>query len=453
MKQIIAIIILSTFSFSGQAQLQSMVIDKIIARVGGEYILLSDVEKQFSYLQQTQKDLEESAKCGVLESIIAQKLMVNQAKLDSIIVGDTEVEASLDFRIQSILSQMGDNEEFFEDYYGQTVNEVKEWMRDDLRNQLLSERMQSSIIDQVLIRPEEVVEFFESIPKDSLPLLNAEVEIAEIVMKPEASQASKDKSYELLLNIRNQITNDSADFAELAKKYSDDLGSGAKGGELGSAKRGSYVPEFEAAAYSLANGEISEIVESDFGYHLIQLNERRGNVIDARHILIKPEVTTADNDKTKNFLDSLRAVIESDSLDFGKMVKKHSDKNVESYSNNGRMTNPASGTTFFSTNDLPPEIYFGIENLDINDISNPIEYQDNGGELRYRIVQLQTETRPHIANLKEDYSKLQKFAIESKKNDYFNDWIVSKLSDTYITVDDKYSTCANIGDWIKAGAQ
>ena len=267
MKQIIAIIILSAFSFSGQAQLQSMIIDKIIARVGGEYILLSDVEKQFSYLQQTQKDLDETAKCGVLEGIIAQKLMVNQAKLDSIIVGDAEVEASLDFRIQSILSQMGDNEEFFEDYYGQTVNEVKEWMRDDLRNQLLSERMQSSIIDQVLIRPEEVVEFFESIPTDSLPLLNAEVEIAEIVMKPEASQASKDESYELLLNIRNQITNDSADFAELAKKYSDDLGSGSQGGELGSAKRGSYVPEFEAAAYSLENGEISEIVESDFGYH------------------------------------------------------------------------------------------------------------------------------------------------------------------------------------------
>ncbi len=453
MRYTIAIIFLLIANFAAKAQLQGKIIDKIVAKVGGEYILLSDVEKQYAYAKQAQPSLEPSYKCDVLENIIAQKIMVHQAKLDSIELGDDEVEAQLEYRIENILNQMGNNEAFFVEYYGQTVNEVREWMRDDLRQQLLSEKMQKQIINEVNIRPEEVVEFFKSIPKDSLPLLNAEVELAEIVMKPEASQASKDKSYEFLLDLRRQIVNDSADFATLAKKYSDDLGSGAKGGELGSQKRGNFVQEFEAVAYTLENGELSEIVESEFGYHLIQLNERRGNVINSRHILIIPEVTDEDRNKTKLFLDSLRVLIESDSLKFNDAVKKYSNKKVESYTNNGRMTNPATGSTFYSTNELPPEIYFGIEELNVNEISAPIEYQDRGGDIMFRIVQLQSKTKPHIANLKQDYSKLQNFAVESKKNEYFNEWIISKLNSTFMEIDPKYQTCPNISAWIEAKAQ
>lgn len=453
MKRIIAAILFVTMVSGLQAQLQSRIIDKIVAKVGSEYILLSDVEKQFSYLKQNQPDADDSFKCDVLENIIAQKIMVHQAKLDSVEVSDQEVEAQLDFRVENILSQMGNNEEFFEEYYGQTVNEVKEWMREDLKSQILSERMQSTIINEVNIRPEEVVEFFESIPKDSLPLLNAEVELAEIVLKPDASQESKDRSYEQLLNIRSQILNDSADFAELAQKFSDDLGSGAKGGELGWTKRGAFVPEFEAVAYTLENGGMSELVESDYGYHLIQLNERRGNTINSRHILITPEVTDEDIERTKEFLDSLRLVVESDSISFSELVKLHSEKKEESYNNGGRMTNPQSGTTFFNTSDLPPEIYFGIEGLVVGDVSAPIEFQDRAGDTKFRIVQLQSQTRPHIANLKEDYSRLREFAVESKKNEYFNDWIVSRLNDTFMEIDEKYQACPNISEWIQVKAQ
>lgn len=453
MKHIIAIIFFAGLANVGQAQLQSRIIDKIVAKVGSEYILLSDVEKQYSYMKQSQPEINDEYKCDVLENIIAQKIMVNQAKLDSVEVGDDEVEAQLEFRVAGILTQMGNSEEFFEEYYGQSVNEVKEWMREDLRSQILAERMQSQIINEVIIRPEEVVEFFESIPKDSLPLLNAEVELAEIVLKPEASQESKDRSYELLLNIRSQILNDSADFAELAKKYSDDLGSGAKGGELGWTKRGAFVPQFEAVAYTLENGEISELVESEYGYHLIQLIERRGNSINSRHILVTPEVTDEDIERTRTFLDSIRTLVEADSVDYADMVKIHSNKKEESYNNSGRMTNPESGTTFFSTSDLPPEIYFAIEGLEVGDISAPIEFQTRTGDANFRLVQLQSKTRPHIANLKEDYSRLRAFAIESKKNDYFNDWIVSKLNNTYMVIDEKYHSCVNIYNWIEAKSQ
>lgn len=452
MKYIATLFIILLFSISGYSQLQSQIIDKVIAKVGSEYILLSDVEKQLAYLKTTQKDVDETYKCDVLENIIASKIMVVQAKLDSIEVPDSEVEAQLGYRIDNILSQMGNSEEFFQEYYGQSVNEVKEWMREDLKNQILAERMQGKIINEVNIRPQEVVDFFNSIPVDSLPLLNAEVELAEIIIKPEANERVKDEAYEFLLDLRKQIVNDSADFAALAKKHSDDFGSGTQGGDLGWQKRGGFVPEFEAAAYNLENGEISEVVESPFGYHLIQLLERRGNTIHSRHILIKPEVSASDEERTAAFLDSIRILIEADSMSFADAVKKHSDKNAESYNNSGRMTNPANGTTFYSTNDLPPEIYFAIEELEIGQISAPIEFQDRTGETQYRIVQLQSKTRPHIANLKEDYNRLRTFAIESKKNEYFNDWIESKLYTTYMVVDPMFQDCPNISSWTKKSA-
>lgn len=453
MKYFILMISALLLSLTANAQMKSMVIDKVVAKVGSEYILLSDVEKQYSYIKQSNPSAEPASKCEVIESIIAQKIMVNQAKLDSIIVADDEVEAQLDFKIENILGQMGNNEEFFEEYYGQTVSEVKDWMREDLRNQILSERMQSQIINEVNIRPEEVVEFYESIPKDSIPLLNAEVELAEIVIAPEASDESKDKSYAKLLDIRKQIVSDSADFAELAKQFSDDLGSGSKGGELGWTKRGSFVPEFEAVAYNLEKGEVSELVESPFGYHLIQLQDRRGNLINTRHILITPEVTDEDIERTRLFLDSLGTAIEADSISFEAAVKKYSNDKIESYNNNGRMTNPASGSTFYSTNDLPPEIYFAIEGLQVGEISAPIEFQDRRGEPMYRITLIQSLTKPHIANLQQDYSRLRKFAIESKKNEYFNEWIISKLNNTYMEVDGTYNTCENIDEWLSSKDQ
>jgi len=451
MRVITAIAFFLAATITCQAQLKSMVIDKVVAKVGSEYVLLSDVEKQFSYLKQSNPAATTpDSKCQVLESIIAQKIMVNQAKLDSIEVGDDEVEAQLEFRIENILTQMGNNSEFFEEYYGQTVDEVKEWMREDLRSQILAERMQAQIINSVNIRPEEVRDFYESIPKDSIPLLNAEVELAEIVIKPDASQASKDASYERLLELRQSIVSDSADFAELALQYSDDLGSGSKGGDLGWTKRGSFVPEFEAVAYNLEKDEISEIVESEFGYHLIQLLDRRGNLIKTRHILITPEVTDEDIERTKKFLDSIGNLVALDSMGFGAAVKQHSNEQVESYNNNGRMTNPQTNTTFYGTNELPPEIYFAIEELEVGDISAPIEFQDRRGDAMFRIVLLESQTKPHIANLKQDYSRLKKFAIESKKNEYFNEWIVSKLASTYMVIDEGYNSCENVSSWMSS---
>jgi len=210
---------------------------------------------------------------------------------------------------------MGGDTDQFESYYGQTIPQAREGMRNELKNQLLSERMRSQVINEIVVTPSEVKAFFSKIPKDSLPYFQSEVEIREIVMKPEVSKAEKEKARTFLEELKQRIQ-DGEDFAELAMKHSDDPGSGRAGGDLGMTKRGSFVPEFEAAAYNLEKDELSEIVESEFGFHLIQLIERRGNSIHTRHILIKPEVMESDLELTRSRLDSVAQVLSKDSFPF-----------------------------------------------------------------------------------------------------------------------------------------
>lgn len=428
---------------------EAKLIDKVIAQVGSELILLSDVENEYNYMASAQQIKDENIKCMVLEQIMASKILVTQAKLDSLEATDEEVEAQLDARMDQILRQMGGDESMFENYYGKSVNEMKNIYREDIRSKILTDKMQAQLISNIQITPSEVVTFFNSIPTDSLPYFNSEVEVGEILFKPTVNETEKQKAREKLEDIRRQIVEEGADFAELAKKYSDDFGSGRQGGELGWQKRGTFVPEFEAAAYSLKKGEYSDIVESEFGFHLIQLEERRGNTIKARHILIKPEITDADIEKAREKLDSIRSLIVVDSMKFITAVKLFSDENATSYHNNGRMTNPVNQSTFFETKDLTPEVYFAIEDLEVGDVSEVLEIAGPTGETQFQLIKLISKTRPHRASLKEDYSKIQNFAKESKKNEYINKWLTRKIKNNYIYIDPLFiDKCPNFDKWI-----
>ncbi|HMQ46656.1 MAG TPA: peptidylprolyl isomerase [Saprospiraceae bacterium] len=424
---------------------QREVIDKVVAIIGGELVLLSEVEEQFALMEAQNGNLPKDARCVIVDQLMANKLLLNQSKLDSIEVSDAEVEDQLDARIERILSFMNNDVTQFEDYYGQSINEVKEQFREDLRNQLLIERMRGQVISSVTVTPSEVKAFFESIPRDSLPYFNSEVEVGEIVFKPIVNLEERQKAVKLLEDLKQQVEA-GADFAELAAKHSDD-GSARAGGDLGWAKRGRYVPEFEAEAFKLEPNEISPVVESEFGFHIIQMMERRGNSIRVRHILIKPEITDTDLDLAKAHLDSVRQLILLDSMSFSQAVKQFSDKNVQSYNNDGRMVNPATGNTFFETGDLEPDIYFTIDTMEVKGISAPFEFRDPTGEIYYRIVQLQSRTAPHKANLKQDYSKIQQAAIDSKKNEFISDWITKKVESTYIKLDLMYGDCPNLEKW------
>ena len=426
------------------------ILDRIVAKVGDEPILQSDLEQQMAYESERKGVLPENAYCFILEQMLGQKLLVNQSKLDSIIVSDEEVNQQLNSRIEYILNLMNNDFRQFEEYYGKTVSEVRREMRSELRDQLLAERMQQKVIENTEITPSEVREFFNKIPTDSLPYFNAEVEIGEILYNPITNPEQKQKAREQLEAIRKRIIDDGESFESLATTFSDDLGSARVGGDLGLQRRGTFVPEFEAVAFNLEVDEISPIIETEFGYHIIQLLERRGNLIHVRHILVKPEVTEEDLKKAERKLREIRDMIEKDSISFEYAVKEYSDKNAQSYNNSGRMINPITGNTFFETGDLDPDIFFAIDTLEVGQISNPIQFRRPSGDVAYRIVQLQSRTDPHRADLRKDYTKIKNAAIDERKSEYLNVWLEDKIDSTFIEIEPSFlQSCKNLIRWSK----
>ncbi len=433
--------------FTNMAQAQDpVVLDKIVAQVGGEIILYSDLTEQIE-LAKSQGYTQENMECAFLDQLLSQKLMLNQSKIDSVEVTPEEVENQLDARIERILTYMGGDVSQFEEYYGQSINDVKKQFRQDLTEQLLAERMQQNILFDVNITPKEVTEFFATIPKDSLPYFNSEVELGEIVYYPEVNPIEEKRAFDLATELRRRIIEDGEPFEELAAKYSQDPGSGRAGGDLGWAKRGSYVPEFEAAAYNLEKDEITEPIKTEFGYHIIQHLDRRGNSIHLRHILISPEITEDDINLAEKKLDSIKMLIENDSISFAFAVNKYSSDKEQSYNNSGNMVNPKSGNTFFEIGDLDPDIYFAIDTLKLNKISAPIRFTNPRGKVAFRLIKLYSRTNPHVANLNSDYSKIKAAALESKKGEYVEKWVIDHVNTTLFEIEEEMMSCEGIKKW------
>ena len=443
-----ALLLLSAPVFS---QNERAIIDKVVATVGGEVILLSEVQEQLAYLKQQDPNLPPDHVCVAMQNLLAQKLLVNQAKIDSIPLKDEEVENQLEARVERLRVYFNQDEKAIEEYYGQTVNEIKDQMRNDMRSQLLAERMQGEITGKATVSPLEVQAFFNKIPKDSLPYFNSEVEVRELVYNPPVNAEEKTKAREFLEDLRRRIVEGGESFADLAKKHSADPGSGSKGGDLGWQKRGTFVAEFEAAVYKLDPNQISPLIETEFGFHMIQLLERRGNLVHARHILIKPEITDKDLEMAEAKLDSIRQLITSGEMTFTIAVKQFGDKNVASYNNDGRVANPRTGNTFFEVADLDTNIFFAIDGISPGEVTEPIPYRAPDGTRRFRLVQLQSRSKPHKADLKQDYNKIQAAALEQKKGDYLEKWVLEKLRSTYMTIGDPFDTCPNLQEMIKAG--
>jgi peptidyl-prolyl cis-trans isomerase SurA len=426
---------------------QKQVIDKVICEVGNEVILLSDLAEQIKLIESRQGPSKPEDKCFLLENMMVSKLLVNQAFIDSVVISDEELATQLDARIERILESMGNDVTQFEAYYGKTTKEVREDFSEDLKNQLIAEKMRSTLMEDITVTPTEVKEFYQHIPKDSLPYLSSEVEVSEIVIHPVANDSSKARSRAKLEKIQARLKAGEK-FEDLASTFSDDPGSARNGGDLGWAKRGSFVPEFEAAAYSLEPSQYSDIIESDFGYHLIQMLEHRGNTIHTRHILIKPEIQEQDFELVKQKLIHARALILKDSLTFSRAVKLYGDKKEQSFSNDGRITNPKSGDTFFEIKDLEPGVYFTLDSMKIKGISSPVELTSATGEKYYKILYLNSRTDPHQANLKQDYAKFQSLAKESKKNDILVKWLETHVADTYVRIDPLFLSCPNLVQWV-----
>ncbi|MEM7102220.1 MAG: peptidylprolyl isomerase [Bacteroidota bacterium] len=426
---------------------QPKVVDKVISVIGDKVVLHSDIEEQVAYFEAQQGAIPPDARCYVLDQMMTQQLLLVQADRDSVVVEDAEVNQQVEARISHILSLMRGDEEQFEAYYGMSVSEVRDKFREDMRNQLLTQRMQAQIVEHVNVTPSEVVEYFNKIPIDSLPYFNSEVEIAELVLKPKVNEEELAKAEAKITNLRRRIVEDREDFATLAEQYSDDTGSRATGGDLGWVKRGELVPEFEAAVFRLSKNEFSKPVRTEYGYHLIQLLERRGNSVNARHILVRPEITDNDKQLVLAQMDTIRNLVLTDSLTFIQAVRKYSE-DEQSKNNAGRMMNPQTGVSLFEIGDLPPEVYFAIDTMSIGDVSGPVEFDDFSGDPTYRLLLLQSRTEPHQANLQDDYDKIQNAALEEKKVMYLSEWISKRTGQTYVFVDPFYTECFLLDKWL-----
>ncbi len=452
MKKILLVLIaITNIMHLGFTQSSEQTIDKVIAKVGSEIILYSDWKEQTSYIKEKQAYNEKLDDCAILENILIQKFMVHQAKLDSIEVNDEDVENQLNSRLEQILQYMGNDNQKFEEYYGQTVAEVRKRFREDLKSQMLTEKLQNKIVGNIVVTPNETETFYKSIPKDSVPYFSSEVEIAEIVLKPTPNSVEIEKAKEKLRTIIKKIRNGES-FEKLAGIYSDDPGSSKQGGNLGWMKRGTLVPEFEAVAYKLQKDSISDIVETEYGYHIIQLIARRGNNINTRHILVKPEFTEDDYNKCRKTLEEVKSKIIRDSLPFETMVRKYSDPKSETYNFGGQVVNPKTGNSYFEIADLEPDIYFAIDALKVGEISNIVESRDQEGKKIFRIFKLISRSVPHKANLLQDYAKIQTATKEMKKNAIFRDWLNLHVPKVYSDVDQEIvAGCPNLEIWTLKG--
>lgn len=432
-----------TVAFSQEQE--EMVIDQVVAVVGRSIILESDLQNQYLNYRM-QGGISGSAsdiKCRILEDVLFQKLMVTQAEVDSIEVSEIQVEADLDRRLSGFIQQFGSQEKM-EDYYGKTMTEIKKELHNIVHEQMLAQQVQSGIVGGVDVTPSEIRSFFKSIHEDSIPLIKTEYVIAEIVKNPPISIEEKLRVKEQLNDIRKRIL-DGSSFSTLAIMYSQDPGSAKKGGELGFYGRGQLYPEFEAVAFKLKEGEISNALETEAGYHIIQMIERKGDYINVRHILLTPKVSPRDLAVAKHQLDSVATLIRSDSITFSEAVVQFSES--ENVNNGGIIINPYTMSTTFEAEQLDPQVSFVIEKMAVGEISNPVPMKTEEKSDAYRILLLKSKTQPHKANLVDDYTRIREWALQDKQMKTMGKWIENKAKDTYVRIIDEYKSCEFDHNW------
>ncbi len=424
---------------------QPKVIDQVVAVVANYSILQSDIENQYLQLrQQGGLKSESTQKCQILESILFQKLMLNQAEIDSITVSDDQVETELDRKLRYYIQQFGSEEKFVE-FYKKPIIEFKEEFREIVRDQKKIEQVQYNITKDIKITPSEVKKFFNNIPADSLPLVNSEVEVGQIIKNPPVSLEEKQRIKEKLTGLRERILK-GEDFSTLAVLYSEDPGSARKGGELGFVGRGELYPEFEAIAFNLKKNEVSDILETKAGFHIIQMIQRKGDNINVRHILLQPKVSPEDLTEASRILEKVKNKIQTEGLAFDKAALEFSDD--PSKNNGGLMVNPNTGSTRFEMDEIEPAISFAIDKLKVGEVSAPLIMRTEEGKQAYRIIYLKIRTQPHRANMQEDYDRIQQWAKDDKNADVIQKWIKEKVKQTYVNIIPEYNTCVFENKWM-----
>ena len=417
---------------------QPVLADGVVAVVGNEIILQFDVSIMKETLKREGQDRSE---CEVLNELILEKLLVHHAAIDSVVVDDAEIDDNISRRLEQLIAQIG-SERRLTEYYKKSVVEIKEEMRPLMRNQLTAQRMQSTITENVKVTPVEVENVIRGLPLDSLPLIGTEVELAQIIINPKVSAKSEQEAIERLDQLRTRILNGSS-FATMAILYSEDPGSNRNGGEYKGIKRGQFVTEFDAVSYNLEVGEISKPFKTEFGYHIVQLQAKRGEELDLRHILVKPKLEQKDLDIAQGRLDSIRTAIKAGTLSFEAAADRFSE-DEETKLNGGIMLNPNTMDVTFNLDQLDRGIFYAIQNLEVDELSEASLVRDPQGKEYFRLIHLRNKIDPHRANLKQDLALLKQYVENQRRQQTMDAWVARKKAETALKVNGSYADCAGI---------
>jgi peptidyl-prolyl cis-trans isomerase SurA len=418
---------------------QDKVVDQIVAIVGSNPILKSDIEAQAIQRQAEGQTTEGDLKCEILESLLEQKLLLAEAELDTnIVVTDNQINSNMDRRMSYFIENIGSEKEV-ETYFKKSINQLKSEMGEMIKEQLKTEQMQQTITKNVTSTPSEVRNYFRQQPKDQIPMIGSQMEYAQITILPVITEQEDLEVKSKLRDFKRRVEA-GENFATLAVMYSEDPGSARNGGEMDYVGRGMLDPAFATEAFNLKVGTVSKVVKSEYGYHIIQLLDRRGEKIKCRHILIRPKIDPLELDKSKNRIDSLASFIEKKSISWEQAAYLYSsDKSTRN--NGGLVTSQQTGSSKFLMEELDPAVSKVITDLKVGEVSVPFLAMDDKQRQVYKMVKLLSRSNAHPANLQEDYQFLSEIFIDKKKEKIYREWIAKQQAKTYIHIDDLYSNC------------
>jgi len=431
---------------------QKNIVDEVIWVVGDESILRSEVEKQRIDAQNYGKPIEGDPDCVIPEQIAIQKLYLHQAALDSVVVSETTVMNQVEKQLNFYISQIGSKEKV-EEYFHKTIPNLREELRDMIRDQQVSQQMQQKLVGDIKSTPAEVRRFYNELPQDSIPTVPSQVELQIISFQPPVAITELNRIKDRLRDFTDRISSGTTDFSVLARLYSEDTESAKRGGELGFMGRGQLVPEFAQVAFNLTDPKkVSRIVQTEFGYHIIQFIEKRGDQINCRHILLKPRVSVDEKEKAIHSLDSISNLIREDKLTFEHAVMNFSqDKNTVMNAGLMLQQKDYAPTSKFEYQDLPPEVAKVVYEMHVGEVSKPFSMTDKTTNKDViAIVKVKSKLDNHKANLLDDYQMLRAFYEGKKKQEFLNNWIIKKQKETYISIDPAWQNCKfQYPGWIK----
>ena len=420
----------------------------VTAVVGNYVVLDSDIDKSYVELKQQGVSIEGITRCQLLGKLMEDKLYAHQAKLDSILVPDVEINGRIDQQIQFMVSELGSEEKVAQYYRKDDISELRKELFEVNKTIELARLMQQKVVENVEITPEEVREFFFTIPEDERPTFSAEVEVAQIIVEPEVTAEAEQAVIGRLNEFRRDIIENGVSFASKAVLYSQD-GSKTKGGLIpGIRKNSPYAKEFKDVAFSLLEGEVSEPFETEFGYHILTVDKIRGQEIDVRHIILFPEVTQATIDKARTKIDSIRTQIVDGNLTFAEAAQQFSDQ-TETRNNGGQLVNPVSFDTRFDLTKMDPTLSAQVYNLKEGEVSRVFTDRDYTGKSKFKILTITKRFDEHKADYVKDYEKIQELALKEKQIRAIGKWQNKKIKDTYINVNRDYQDCEFTSNWVK----